>query len=96
MSAILLLKDKYIYPDNAIREMLVWRLPRPDKERPHGVKYRLFYGYAGQCLVRYDNERGKSDHRHYKNREEHYQFVSVDKLIQDFSKDIDILRGEIK
>ncbi len=89
----LLYRDKYVYSDGAIREMLIWRLPEKDAERPHGLKYRLFYGYPGQSLVRYDNERGKGDHRHYADREVAYVFVSVEQLVADFRADIERLRG---
>ncbi len=44
--------------------MVLWQLPRATKDRPHGIKYRLYLGRAGQALVRYDNETGKGDHRH--------------------------------
>jgi len=93
MPAKLLYRDKYIYSDGAIREMLIWRLPEKDAERPHGLKYRLFYGYPGRSLVRYDNERGKGDHRHYPDREEPYVFASVEQLVADFRADIKRLRG---
>jgi len=93
MSARLILSDKYIYADSAIREMLIWRLPEADKERPHGLKYSLFYGYSGKSLLRYDNERGKGDHRHMGDLEESYRFTSVEQLIQDFRTDIEQLRG---
>lgn len=93
MAAKLLFSDKYIYADGAIREMVIWRLPETDTERPHGLKYRLFYGYRDRSLVRYDNERGKGDHRHYGGRDESYTFVSVEKLIADFKGDIERLRG---
>jgi hypothetical protein len=93
MSAILVFKDKYIYSDGAIREMVIWKLTSPDSERPHGLKYRLYYGYPGNCLVRYDNERGKGDHRHIDDQETSYTFESVEKLVADFQQDIDRLRG---
>lgn len=93
MPAKLLFRDKYIYADGAIREMVIWKLPEPDYERPHGLKYRLFYGYPNQNLVRYDNERGKGDHRHEGEQEARYTFISVDQLIQDFKTDIERLRG---
>jgi hypothetical protein len=91
--------DKYVYRDGAIREMVLWRLPGSlTADRPHGLKYRLYYGYSGRCLVRYDNERGKGDHRHYHDaegdREEEYLFTSVEQLIADFKADIERLRGE--
>ena len=99
MKAALLFKDKYVYKDGAIREMVIWRLPAPDAERQHGLKYRLYYGQPGRCLVRYDNERGKGDHRHYEDcrgqqREKRYTWISVEQLIIDFKTDIERLRGE--
>ncbi len=66
----------------------------PPYARPHGLKYRLYYGYPGKCLVRYDNERGKGDHRHERDQEERYTFISVEQLIQDFKTDIERLRGD--
>ncbi|MCF6256391.1 MAG: DUF6516 family protein [Gammaproteobacteria bacterium] len=94
MTTQLTFRDKFIYADGAIREMVIWRLPDTDSERPHGLKYRLYYGYSGKCLVRYDNERGKGDHRHEGNRETPYIFISVEQLVQDFKADIERLRGE--
>ena len=94
MKAELLFRDKFVYRDGAIREMNIWRLPETDAERPHNLKYRLFYGYRDTCLVRYDNERGKGDHRHYGEREEQYKWVSVKALVADFRADIKRLRGE--
>ena len=93
MSAQLIFRDKYIYSDGAIREMVIWQLSAPNPERPHGLKYRLFYGYPGNSLVRYDNERGKGDHRHYGNREESYTFTTVEQLVKDFSDDIEHCRS---
>ena len=74
--------------------MVIWKLPVPDAGRPHSLKYRLYYGYADSCLVRYDNERGKGDHRHYGEQENPYPWVSVQQLIYDFKADIEKLRGE--
>ena len=54
----------------------------------HCFKYRLFYGVAGNCRVRYDNERGKGDHRHIDDDEENYAFTTLDQLLEDFEHDI--------
>ena len=94
MPAQLLFREKYVYTDGAIREMVIWRLQDIDSERPHGLKYRLYYGFPGMCLVRYDNESGKGDHRHDEDREAPYTFISIEHLIQDFKADIERLRGE--
>lgn len=75
-------------------EMVIWKLPETSLERPHGYKYRLYYGIGGRRLVGYDNERGKGDHRHYGDREEPYEFVSVDQLLADFWADV--VREEVR
>jgi hypothetical protein len=73
--------------------MVLWKLPRPTTERPHGFKYRLHYNSAdGHPLVRYDNETGKGDHRHLGSHEERYHFQSVEVLVDDFLRDIDQVR----
>ena len=74
-------------------EMVIWALPQPTVERPHGMKYRLYCGRGHACLVRYDNEAGKGDHRHYGKREDAYQFESLDRLIEDFRADCTRLAG---
>lgn len=74
-------------------EMVVWSLPRALAERRHGLKYRLYCGRGGNCIVRYDNEAGKGDHRHYGNREENYRFESLEKLIADFQEDCTRIAG---
>jgi hypothetical protein len=86
-------RSKLIYPDGAVREMIIWQLPKRTPERPHGLKYWLYYGNSkGKCLVRYDNEAGKGDHKHIDGHEEPYQFLSVEKLVADFQKDIERFR----
>jgi len=86
--------DKFVYTDGAIREMSIWKLPESSTERPHGLKYSLFYGYPGSRLVGYDNELGKGDHRHYDDVEESYSFTTVEALVADFRSDIERLRGK--
>ncbi len=76
-----------------IVEMVIWVLPAATTERPHGLKYRLFCGRAGKCLVRYDNESGKGDHRHYADHEQAYRFESLDELLADFRDDCTRLAG---
>jgi len=66
----------------------IWKVPN-DKDRPHGYKYRLHYGYLdGACIIRYDNEKGKGDHRHFADVEEPYVFVTLWKLLNDFESDV--------
>ncbi|GIL02916.1 MAG: hypothetical protein BroJett030_28150 [Alphaproteobacteria bacterium] len=79
-------------PDGTIIEMRVWRLPNPTAERPHGLKYSLFFGRPGHRIIAYDNEAGKGDHRHYDDVESPYQFRSLEELIHDFKTDIAAFR----
>jgi len=87
-SASLLTNIKSILGDEFILQMKVWKLPTPTLERPHGFKYSLFFGRPGERIVGYDNEAGKGDHRHYRDREETYLFRSYDQLIEDFMADV--------
>ena len=89
MKAKLIYHEKFIYADGAFREMVLWHLPKKSSDRPYGLKYRLYYGLAdGTCIVRYDNESGKGDHRHIKGKEEPYQFRGVETLVADFLNEI--------
>ncbi len=89
MKAQRIFYDKTMLPDGSIVEMVIWQLPSPSDDRPHGLKYRLFYGRDGRRIVGYDNERGKGDHKHLLDVEKRYKFVSVEKLIADFLADIE-------
>ena len=61
---------------------------RGRKCSPHGYKYRLAYVVRGECVLRYDNETGKGDHRHFNAKESAYVFTTPDQLIADFQRDI--------
>ena len=47
-------------------------------------------------VVRYDNETGKGDHRHYGGREEPYRFVDEATLYADFMADVERKRKRRK
>ena len=93
--ARLLYHQKFGFPDGAVQEILIWQLPEKTLERLHGLKYSLYYGLAdGTCLIRYDNELGKGDHRHIYGKEEPYNFTDRRALVEDFLDDIRRVRGE--
>ena len=75
-------------PDGSFAEYVVWQLPRPLPPSKHGFKYRLAYVENNQCVVRYDNEAGKGDHRHFGVEQDHYEFLNPRQLISDFEHDI--------
>jgi len=89
MKAKRIFYDKAMLPDGSIVEIVIWQLPAPTDDRPHGLKYRLFYGRDGKRIVGYDNERGKGDHKHLLDVEKRYKFTSVEKLVADFLSDIE-------
>ena len=93
MQAKLIYCEKYVYADGAMREMVLWQLPKKTAKNPHGLKYRLYYGLAdGTSVLSPDNETGKGDHRHNKDQEKPYQFKDVETLVADFLADIEKTR----
>lgn len=88
MPAVLVAQAKEVRDDGSIIEIVIWELPEPLSPSDHRYKYRLYYGAEGISRVRYDNERGKGDHRHLGNREEDYIFTTIEKLLADFETDV--------
>jgi hypothetical protein len=93
MKATRIFYDKAVLPDGFIVEMVIWQLPTSSPERPHGLKYRLYFGRDGQRIVGYDNERGKGDHKHILDVEKRYKFTTPQKLVADFLADIERIQN---
>jgi len=89
MAAVLLARAKEIRDDGSLVEIVIWELPAPVPPSSHRYKYRLYYGAAGMSRVRYDNERGKGDHRHIGDEEQEYVFTSIEQLVEDFRTDVE-------
>lgn len=89
MPAVLLACAKEVRDDGSIVEVVVWQLPESVPPSTHASKYWLYYGAGGVSRVRYDNERGKGDHRHVGAEEQSYVFSSVEQLLEDFRSDIE-------
>ena len=88
MTAQLLLRRRVAISEDAFAELVLWSLPKPVAGSSHSYKYRLAFVVKGECVLRYDNEAGKGDHRHVGSREQRYRFASIDRLISDFLKDV--------
>ena len=88
MKAIELGRTRIAFSETAFAELVLWQVPKPVAASTHGFKYRLAYVVGGVCVVRYDNEVGKGDHRHFNGKESAYIFRTPDKLIADFQRDI--------
>ena len=94
MRAELLLRERHVLAEDAFAEIIVWQVPRSLRGSSHTFKYRLALVVAGVCVLRYDNEAGKGDHRHIDQSELPYLFGGYDKLISDFWADVDTWRRE--
>jgi len=72
-------------PNGDIIQVVVWLLPAALPGSAHPYKYRLHYQKAdGTDFIRFDNERGKGDHRHTGDSEVDYRFTTVRQLVLDF------------
>ncbi|WP_295583237.1 DUF6516 family protein [uncultured Lamprocystis sp.] len=92
MNATLRIRAKEVDDEGSLIAVVVWDLPEPLPPCTHLYKYRLFYGTATEERVRYDNERGKGDHRHFRGNEESYSFSTIEQLLADFRQDIQAWR----
>ncbi len=92
MKAQLLIRERVVYADGSLVEMVLWRVPKPVPPSKHGFKYRLVYIIAGERALGYDNERGKGDHRHVGNEEEPIAFTSIDDLLARFMLEVEEMR----
>jgi len=89
MKAIQLICTRIIYSESAFAELVLWRLSKPLDGSLHDFKYRLAYVVRGKCVLRYDNETGKGDHRHFVGEEGVYIFTTPEQLIADFQNDVE-------
>ena len=89
MKATELFRQRLVLSENQFAELVLWRLPRRLAGSKHSYKYRLAYVVDGKCVLRYDNEAGKGDHRHCGGKESRYRFTSPEKLVADFERDIE-------
>ena len=87
VKAELLLRERTPLAEDAFAEVVIWRLAKPVPGSPHSYKYRLAFIVNDECVLRYDNETDKGDHRHTRTREYAYAFESPEKLVQDFLRE---------
>ncbi len=89
MNANLMLNERHIISEKTFVEMVVWHLPLPLPGSFHCFKYRLALVVSGSCVLRYDNEAGKGDHKHTGQIEIPYDFTTPKALLKDFWNDVD-------
>lgn len=89
MKATLLLRQRLILNANAFVEMVVWQVPKPLPRSAHDFKYRLALVSDGYCVLRYDNEAGKGDHKHLGSLQVPFHFKGLEQLQADFWADVE-------
>lgn len=94
MKARLVQKDRTPVGDRGFAEIVIWQVPAPLPGSTHGYKYRLALVVDEVCVLRYDNEAGKGDHKHLGGREVPYTFTTLEQVVCDFWADVARLRGQ--
>ena len=94
MKAIPIVRERISYADDAFAEIVVWQVPSPLPGSKHLYKYRLAFVVEGECVLRFDNEAGKGDHRHLRGKEYDYTFRSIEKVLLDFNAEVLRLKSE--
>lgn len=80
---------KRTFPDGGIEQHVIWSVPRSARQ-PDAIRYRLVYiRRTGEApAVLYDNHHPKGHHKHLGDKQLPYEFVSMEKLIEDFENDV--------
>jgi len=94
MRAELLLRQRQIIGEDRFVDATIWRLHRSLPGSRHAFKYRLALIVDGICVLRYDNEAGKGDHKHIGEAQAPYFFTTLDRLVEDFWRDVENWRSE--
>lgn len=94
MKATVIIDERHVVAADTFVEIVVWQVPRPVRRSTHRLKYRLALVVAGECVLRYDNEAGKGDHRHLGGIESSYAFRTPEQLLADFWSDVEAWRRQ--
>lgn len=94
MQARLLLRERLAIGENRFAEVVIWQVPRPILGSLHDYKYRLAFVVDEVCVLRFDNEAGKGDHKHIGKTEVPYAFMNPRQLINDFWDEVARWRPE--
>jgi hypothetical protein len=89
MRARLVLRERRVVSEHSFADLVIWRLPGVVPGSGHGFKYRLAFVVDEVCVLRFDNEAGKGDHKHLGAREVRYTFTDLEQLVTDFWNEVD-------
>ncbi|HEY3983586.1 toxin-antitoxin system TumE family protein [Cedecea sp.] len=94
MPAQLLIKKRDVFPgENAFISITVWAVDPSIRASNHGYKYSMAYVSNDVCVMRYDNEAGKGDHKHIGDSEYPVTFSDLADLFEQFYADVNAIRG---
>ncbi len=77
--------------DSAFYEVKIWKVPKSDFFK-EGIKYSMAIIENGIRIIGYDNERAKGHHKHIAKKETVYNYMDIEKLLDDFEKDVENYR----
>jgi len=95
MTATLIQKERIELGSDRFVEVVIWGLSEPLPGSAHRFKYRLALVVDNVCVLRYDNEAGKGDHKHLGIRELPYIFRDMNRLIDDFWADVNQIVSDL-
>jgi hypothetical protein len=94
MKAKNLLKTKRYLSETVFIDLKVWQVHQNVPGSQQIFKYSLALVSNDVCVLRYDNEAGKGDHKHIGSTELPYVFEGLDALQADFWKDVETWLSE--
>ena len=89
--AELIRKMRVQISDVAFYEVKIWKVPKSDFF-VEGLKYSMVIIENENRVLGYDNERGKSHHKHVGGKEFFYDYKGIELLLGEFEKDIEKFR----
>lgn len=93
MSSELMSFFRFDYPDEeAFIQIKIWKVKPNVKGSLHEYKYSCAYVVNKICVLRYDNEAGKGDHKHIDGQEMPLQFADIEDLVAQFDADVQMMR----
>jgi hypothetical protein len=92
MKAKLLQRNEVFVDQDLWAEIVVWVVPTPVRGSEHDYKYRFALIDKDRCVLRYDNEAGKGDHKHLGEVEVPYVFRTLEQMQDDFWIDVEDYR----
>jgi hypothetical protein len=89
MKAQRILDRRFNVASESFVELVIWQVSKPVRGSVHHYKYRFALVVDQECVLRFDNEAGKGDHRHIGQCELPYAFQGLKKLQDDFYREVD-------